>query len=190
MSINISNAKFIPGWMEESELWWLASRAQMHRRIVEVGSWMGRSTRALADNTDGCVFSVDTWKGSSEHHACLADKPESYLRTEFGRYMESHLKTGKVVVYSRLSLDVAKMFADLDATFDMVFLDASHDYESVVADITAWSKVLKPRGLLCGHDYGNCDAITGERYNGLVKAVSECLPTHEVMRGGSIWYVV
>jgi predicted O-methyltransferase YrrM len=39
------------------------------------------------------------------------------------------------------------------SAFDFVFLDGDHSYSGVVADISAWASKIKPRGLLCGHDY-------------------------------------
>jgi hypothetical protein len=60
----LANALAIDGWMSEREVAWLAHMAAQHHRIVELGSWKGRSTRALGDNTPGTVWAVDTWAGS------------------------------------------------------------------------------------------------------------------------------
>lgn len=38
------------------------------------------------------------------------------------------------------------------ATFDFVFVDASHVTADVVADILAWRPLVKPGGMILGHD--------------------------------------
>ena len=54
----------IPGWMSAEELQWLFEQAGQHENIVEIGSWMGRSTHALLTGTKGKVIAVDTFQGS------------------------------------------------------------------------------------------------------------------------------
>src|SRR5258708_38660332 len=49
--------------MSEAELTWLAEQAACHKVIVEVGSYLGRSTRALGDHTTGIVYAIDDWYG-------------------------------------------------------------------------------------------------------------------------------
>ena len=37
--------------------------------------------------------------------------------------------------------------------FDCVYIDANHSVESVLADIQAWRPLVKPGGIISGHDY-------------------------------------
>jgi hypothetical protein len=53
----------IPGWMSAADLQWLGEQAKSKDIIVELGSYQGRSTRALGDNVRVCVFAVDDWQG-------------------------------------------------------------------------------------------------------------------------------
>jgi hypothetical protein len=63
---------------------------------------------------------------------------------------------------------------------DMIFLDASHAYEDVAADIEAWRSKVRPGGTLCGHDYGT--------WPGVKQAVDERFTSINLT--GSIWSVV
>ncbi len=40
-----------------------------------------------------------------------------------------------------------------DRSVDFVFIDASHDHDSVVRDIGAWLPKIRRGGILSGHDY-------------------------------------
>jgi predicted O-methyltransferase YrrM len=66
-----------------------------------------------------------------------------------------------------------------DEHFDFVFIDAAHDYASVVADIRGWLPKVKHGGILAGHDY--VKGVDGERtFPGVVQAVEENLPMEEL----------
>ena len=183
---DITRAIKIFGWMSPSELFWLGEQAHKHRKIVEVGSFHGRSTRALADNTDGIVEAVDTWEGSPEHKGM----PETENMIEKFLVNLDDLLSEKVKVIKSESLNAAELFARNEARVDMVFLDAMHDYESVKADILAWKPLLAPGGLLCGHDFGDVpnENVKADGEWGVTRAVQELLPGFQ--RGpGSLWYV-
>lgn len=178
--INISRAQAISGWMETHDLVWLAEKAQTHERIVEVGCWMGRSTMCLADNTLGKVYAVDHWRGSIEHQPGLAKQSPEWLYDRFHENLEAHIESGKVIPVPLDSIAAAHRFAQVlqESHFDMVFIDGSHDYESIKADIEAWRPLVAAGGLLCGHDGGHPP---------IERAVREAFP--EVRFECSMWVV-
>lgn len=162
--IDISNAVDIPGWMSETELFWLAMKARDAHRIIEIGSWRGRSTRAMADNTQGIVFAIDTWDDAAvgipgwwttqptERHET------GWLWREFCKNMSSCFN---VTTFRMKSSVAAGLMRHSGRIFDMIFIDASHDMDSVREDIYSWRPLLAPGGVFCGHDYGhkNCPDV-------------------------------
>ena len=83
--------------MSPLELEWLAQQAQ-HGIVVEIGSWMGRTTRAMADSKiDGVIYAVDTWEGSEENQEFLIDKPKDYLFQQFCDNLSDHIASDLVV---------------------------------------------------------------------------------------------
>src|SRR4051794_24358739 len=57
-----------PGWLEDGPREMLAaSLGEATRVVVELGSWLGLSTRFIADRAPkACVIAVDHWEGSPE----------------------------------------------------------------------------------------------------------------------------
>ncbi len=69
-----------------------------------------------------------------------------------------------------------------DGSFDFVFIDADHNYESVVDDIACWRSKVRSGGWLGGHDYN-------KKFPGVVKAVDEVFGKSVKQWPGSIWGV-
>jgi hypothetical protein len=161
----------IEGWMHFDELLWLNDRAKEMRNIIEIGSWKGRSTHALLSGCKGNVTAVDNFIGSKDPH----DKA-FYSANSFEDFKKNvgHFENLKIVEGD--SLETAKDIPD--KSFDMVFIDAGHSYEEVIADIDAWKN--KARVLLCGHDYHY-------PWLGVIKAVDEKLGLLSGVKN-SIWY--
>ena len=59
-------------------------------------------------------------------------------------------------------------------TFDFVYLDGNHHYEFVLRDLHDWSALLKPGGLLFGHDFFE-DAFARSENYGVIDAVGAFL---------------
>lgn len=50
---------------------------------------------------------------------------------------------------------------------DFVYIDAAHDEASVTADLQAWAPLVRPGGILAGHDY------VAARHCGVIQAVNK-----------------
>ena len=165
--MQIEQASLIRGWMGGAELTWLAEQAERHSKIVEIGSFLGRSCRVLADNTTGEVTAVDTWDIA---HPAYGD-----ITHLFDEFCDNMAGCDNLRAVRQRSLDAAVSLR-LEK-FDMIFIDADHSYEAVKADILAWRVLLTPDGLICGHDYDE---------DGVRRAVNEMLPEAK-LEVGSIW---
>ncbi len=51
------------------------------------------------------------------------------------------------------SFEAYEQFRRLGVFVDFVYIDANHTYGAVKQDIRFWDEVVKPGGVLCGHDY-------------------------------------
>ncbi len=162
----------IEGWMSDEELAWLHATASGMASIAEVGSWKGRSTHALLTGCTGIVTAIDHFDGGAEVDcgggiSAPADVFDAFLRN-VGDFEN-------LEIIKRPSAEAATFLKG--RTFEMVFIDAAHDYESVRADILLW-RPLATR-ILCGHDYS-------AKWPGVRRAVDELLGTPDELHG-SIW---
>ncbi len=171
----LENALKITGWMELEELTWLAEQAQNHSKILELGSYMGRSTRVLCDNTTGLVTAVDLWK--QEGNKLEADY--NLVWRQFQENLKEHIDTKLFPM--RMSTDEGiEILEEGNHKFDFIFIDAEHTYEQGLKDIAGCAKLLTDGGLLSGHDF---------LYPGIEKALYELYPRERVIVMGNMWYI-
>ena len=193
-TMGIELATAIPGWMTADELRWLAEQASTRHIIVEVGSDLGRSTTALATHTPGVVYAVDTWDGGESRTLTWGLAPGRHY-PEFRRNCRALLDARKLVAVVATSLEAAARFAADGFRADMVFLDGLHDRAAIRADILSWRSLLKPGGLLCGHDFRTLrtfDPKLATQFGPeceLAGVVRELLPDFRLADGdSSIWW--
>lgn len=170
---NISKALKCDGYMSEKELTWLADNSKDKDVIIEIGSWHGRSSRALGDNAKGVVYCIDTWNGSAAEqttgHVSAKFRDGDHAFYEFLQNNLDLIQTGKIVPLRMTSNNAAALFKEKSIQANMIFIDAGHTYEEVVKDISIWKPLVKKGGILCGHDYYH----HGEAWPGVQQAVDE-----------------
>jgi hypothetical protein len=112
--------------------------------VLEIGSWAGNSACIMA-RAGATVHCVDTWEGSKN------DEGTKQYDNSRGSPFEVFLKnTAGLPISARIgkSPECASTFT---GQYDIVYIDAEHDYDSVMADIAAWKG--KAKYILAGHDY-------------------------------------
>jgi hypothetical protein len=157
------NPNFGENWFTYPKLYsWFVQNLSNGSKIVEVGSWKGKSVAYLGveivnSGKDIKVDAVDTWMGSPESPDHLKDV---YVRTNtlYSLFLANIAPLSHVIKPIRMaSVDAAKLYED--NSLDAVFIDAGHTYDAVKADIAAWLPKVKVGGILAGHDYAWSDDV-------------------------------
>ena len=151
------------GWFDFSEFYrQIAEWIPDGGRWVEVGVYAGKSfsfavVECLNRGKKIDFVAVDIFPCEWIY---IGNKPP--VRQMFDKTMET--LAGHYRVEAGASVDVARRFEN--GSVDFVFIDAAHDYESVIDDVTAWLQKVRPGGIIAGHDYE-------PDYHGLMRAVGE-----------------
>jgi predicted O-methyltransferase YrrM len=119
-------------------------------QLLEIGSFEGRSATWFLDNVlthpDSRITCIDTFGGSAEH----ANLDLSDLERRFDRNMASHApKVTKIKGPSRVVLRDLPL-----GSFDIAYVDGSHEAEDVLTDAVLVWDLVKPGGVIALDDYG------------------------------------
>lgn len=85
-------------------------------------------------------------------------------------------------VLKMTSMEAVRLFAP--NSLDFVFIDGNHHFEFVVNDIIYWSRIIKPQGIVYGHDYSDQFHVQ-EAVNAYTKA-HKIKPWFILHRGGKL----
>ena len=142
--------------------------------FVEIGVWKGGSTAFMGveivnsskkikyDAIDCFSATVDLGQESADIYEETKDNLK--ILTDLG----------VVNLIKSYSLDAVSNYEDNSLSF--VFIDGSHQYSDVLADLLAWLPKVKSGGVLAGHDYTNIN------YVGVYKAVGEVLGHDNIIK--------
>ena len=87
------------------------------------------------------LYCVDMWKLNSRWNSESIEKQFDNRMSIFNNVIKVKGRSDSVV----------KEFKP--ESMDFVYIDAEHDCDSVIKDISNWLPIVKTGGFICGHDY-------------------------------------
>lgn len=113
---------------------------------VEVGTHLGDFASFIRRHWEGSLLiCVDPW-----------DAPKNGIAgAERCRMAGQALKSvgGEFTLVPKTSAAAAAEFASVGVRLDWVYIDGLHDFANVLVDIDAWWPLVKPGGIIAGHDW-------------------------------------
>jgi predicted O-methyltransferase YrrM len=174
----------ISGWLSDKEadtLFHLARNRTPEKncRIVELGSWQGKSSVMLAGGLRNklgakliCIdpFGIDE---NPEYQRLYYDSLISGMRHSVEEAFHKNIRrcglTDVITPIQGYSFQVVESWAE---PIDMLFIDANHEYEAVHRDFKMWSPFVKRGGIVALHD-------VAEQWPGPTRVMNEELqPPH------------
>ena len=151
--------------------------------IFEVGSWKGKSCITIADTVkkmgfeNVSIIAIDTWLGAPEFWTWGLSDPTRgislklnngypsvfYTFTKNVKYFGHHDIVAPFPISSIQAIDILNFYK---IKADLIYVDASHEYEAVKEDIKSYWNLLKDGGTMIGDDYHSS-------WPGVIKAVDE-----------------
>lgn len=142
------------GWLSEQEADELRSLAS-GGRVLELGSWKGRSTIVMAEVAE-LIVSVDRHLGIGS-----ASDPAPSLY-EYLDNISGHANVVPVIAdWAKIYLMFSNQF------FDLIFVDGDHDAASVQRDFEIAMALQKEGSVIAGHDWDFDSVREGVRLAGL-----------------------
>ncbi len=129
---------------------------------VEVGVQQGIFSEHLLRHWKGLhLISVDPWMADdADGYVDIANVPQAEQESRFQTTCQRLAPFGRrSTIWRMTSLEAA---ARIPAhCLDFAYIDARHDYDSVMEDLEAWFDRVRPGGILAGHDYVDGESECG-----------------------------
>lgn len=178
-----SNVELLPldlqGWNGNSNIFFDLINETQAKTIIEVGTWKGQSAinMALSIKKLGLkskLYCVDTWLGATEFLTTHAHTRERNLLQKNGypqiyyQFLSNVIHSGVqdvILPIPNTSTNAARYLKNNNISADLIYIDASHEYEDVLLDIKFYFDLLDKNGIIFGDDF--------HAWSGVNKAVQE-----------------
>jgi predicted O-methyltransferase YrrM len=154
----------VQGWLTRAQaqrLWSAAERLTGPARIVEIGSYQGRSAIVLASAAaDGVeVYAIDPQAGFDRGPQQLEGAFEDGQRDHqaFRRNLGRAGVAGRVTHLRKPSQQATD---DVPGRVELVYIDGAHRFRPARADIVRWGATVTPGGTMLIHDSFSSIGVT------------------------------
>jgi hypothetical protein len=182
----MSRFKTVDGFLPDEEavrLYVLAARLPGRAPVVvELGSWVGKSAvvlgTALRRRRGATLVCVDPFDGSGDAPSlAFYESEKARLGGQLREMFEQNTRrAGLARVIDMRQGRSAEVVRQWRRPIDMLFIDASHDYEDVRHDFLQWSRFVRPGGIVALHDvHLEPGGEAFEAFPGPARVVEECL---------------
>jgi predicted O-methyltransferase YrrM len=162
----------VEGWLSDDQARLLFERARAvppGGRIVEIGSYRGRSAIVLAHGAAGAaaVVAIDPHAGNDRGPRQIrGSSEEGAADNEAFRANLARAGVADSVLHVRRPSQDA--LHDVAGEVDLLYVDGAHRLGPARADIVAWGKRVRPGGTLLVHDAFSSVGVTGALLSALV----------------------
>ena len=119
-----------------------------YRSGAEIGVDRGLYSELLCQKNPGVkLYCIDPWKVYRKYR----DFDSQRLLDKNYEETKQRLAPYNCEIIKKSSMGAIGDFKP--ESLDFVYLDGNHAYEYVLEDIRGWSKIVKPGGIVSGHDY-------------------------------------
>jgi hypothetical protein len=134
-----------------------AERLDRPIKVAEIGVWIGETSLEIANSAAvEHLICVDHFMGNpGDWTSILVTESggRENIRQQFIDRMVGGAPQSKWALHEGSSLDIGPLMSRVSPTFDVVFIDADHEFSAVQSDIKAWWPALREGGVMIGHDY-------------------------------------
>jgi predicted O-methyltransferase YrrM len=131
------------------------------KKVLEIGSFEGRSTTFLMQYNDWCddleIYCVDSWEGSIEHteHGLDMKKAENKFDKNISIAKRKASRNSNITKLKGFSdSELPKLLADNKCNyFDFIYVDGSHQAADVLLDAVLAFKLCRVGGVIGFDDY-------------------------------------